>query len=559
MTPFRVTIMTFKARAILLTLLLTLLPLIGVTLTLEWSLISSSFRVKVPFLLDSITVVFSFTVLLISLRVIIFSTSYIAGDKNLNYFIRIVILFIFSINLLIFSPRLITLILGWDGLGLTSYLLVIYYMNDKSLGAGILTALSNRIGDALLILAASWALIAGHWRFSYFIGVNIFIGASIILTAITKRAQIPFSAWLPAAIAAPTPVSALVHSSTLVTAGVYLLIRFRPSLAELSIFGPTCFYLGALTCAIARLSAIHENDLKKIIALSTLRQLGIIIMSLGAEQPSLAFLHLVSHALFKALLFICAGTIIHLINNNQDIRLIGNIRLIRPITVVMLNTANLSLCGFPFLAGFYSKDAIIEAFLVTSLPIPRAIIIIRRICLSAAYSMRLSITLLWSPIKRHPSQYCSKYTYISYAILILGATSGGAFLTWVLNPLQTPFTPQLLKLFPFLTIMFLFIATFLYNATFFIKYMNRMWFLTFISSNPNNDIIIMRNKVVIYNEITWIEKARGSGTLKTLLNTRKAIQAPRDIDLSIILSGALILILMLMLICPDSLKKASDF
>ena len=559
MTPFRVAIMiTLKASAILLTLLLTLLPLFRVSTTLEWTLLAGPYRLKIPFLLDSITSSFSFTVLLISLRVILFSTSYIAGG-DVNYFITIVLLFIISINFLIFSPNLITLMLGWDGLGLTSYLLVIYYNNDKSLRAGMLTAITNRIGDALLILAARWALIAGHWSFSYYRGLNAFIGVSVLLTAITKRAQIPFSAWLPAAIAAPTPVSALVHSSTLVTAGVYLLIRYNPRLSGLFFFGPTCFYLGALTCTMARIAAIHENDLKKIIALSTLRQLGIIIISLGAGQPHLAFLHLVSHALFKALLFICAGTIIHLMNNNQDIRLIGNMCMISPITVTILNTANLSLCGFPFLAGFYSKDAIIEAFFTTNLPIPAQRLIIVSICLSAAYSIRLSAILLWSPIKGLPTQYCRKYTYLAFTLLIGGAITGGAILTWGLSPLQNPFTPQRLKLFPFLTIMLLFFLTFFHNATFFIKYINSIWFLTFISSNPNNNLAIIRNQKILYNEITWIEKIRGAGTSGSLEKIRKKIQEPRDYDMSMMLSAMLLGTLLLLIIYQDSLKKASDF
>lgn len=146
-----------------------------------------------------------------------------------------------------------------------------------------------------------------------------------MICAMTKRAQIPFSAWLPAAIAAPTPVSSLVHSSTLVTAGVYLLIRFYASLRMFYYFCFFVFFSGVITCFMASLAAIYEYDLKKIIALSTLRQLGVMIIALGLGFPMLAFFHLVTHALFKALLFICAGTIIHSRYNNQDIRFIGDL------------------------------------------------------------------------------------------------------------------------------------------------------------------------------------------------------------------------------------------
>lgn len=316
-------------------------------------------------------------------------------EAPLHYFTILVLLFVLSINILIFIPNLIILLLGWDGLGLTSYLLVIYYRNNKSIGAGIITALTNRVGDALLILAIARALISGYWDLSISpFTINLTISVLIIVAAITKRAQIPFSAWLPAAIAAPTPVSALVHSSTLVTAGIYLIIRFYPTLRRFEILKFICFYIGALTCLIARTSAIAENDLKKIIALSTLRQLGIIIIALGLEQPQLAFFHLITHALFKALLFICAGTVIHIENNNQDIRLIGSLESASPVTTVTLNTANLSLCGTPFLAGFYSKDAIVERFFITSLPLTSRVILISRVCLTAAYTIRLSIATL---------------------------------------------------------------------------------------------------------------------------------------------------------------------
>lgn len=249
-----------------------------------------------------------------------------SGDVNLEYFIYIVLLFVLSINFLIYVPHLVFLLLGWDGLGLTSYLLVVYYQNDKSLGAGIVTALSNRVGDSFLILSICWCFLRGGWSLGVVsFGFVFFSGLFIFLGSITKRAQIPFSAWLPAAIAAPTPVSSLVHSSTLVTAGVYLLVRFYPSLSVHFYFCYFVFYLGVVTCLMSSFSAIYENDLKKIIALSTLSQLGVMFMALGLGFPLLAFFHLVTHAMFKALLFVCAGTIIHSMCNNQDVRLIGGL------------------------------------------------------------------------------------------------------------------------------------------------------------------------------------------------------------------------------------------
>lgn len=191
-------------------------------------------------------------------------------------------------------------------------------------------------------------------------------------------------------MAAPTPVSSLVHSSTLVTAGIYLLIRFYPSLRVHSYFCYFIFYVGVVTCLMASFSALYENDLKKIVALSTLRQLGVIVMALGLGFPILAFFHLITHALFKALLFICAGTIIHSMQSNQDVRLIGNLWVRMPVTCTCLNVANLALCGFPFMAGFYSKDLIVESFLCSRFPISTGLLILLSVCLTGGYSVRLS-------------------------------------------------------------------------------------------------------------------------------------------------------------------------
>lgn len=266
--------------------------------------------------------------------------------------------------LLIISPNLIRILLGWDGLGLVSYCLVIYYQNVKSYNAGIITALTNRIGDVALLISIAWMINYGGFNYIFYVDyikgsveINV-IRTLVLLAAITKRAQIPFSSWLPAAIAAPTPVSALVHSSTLVTAGVYLLIRFNFALTEGLIF--FLLFIGTITIFIAGLGANFEFDLKKIIALSTLSQLGLIIGILALGEYKLAFFHLLTHALFKALLFICAGCIIHNLGNCQDIRYIGGLVNQMPLTCCYFIISNFSLCGLPFLAGFYSKDLILE-------------------------------------------------------------------------------------------------------------------------------------------------------------------------------------------------------
>jgi len=213
------------------------------------------------------------------------------------------------------------------------------------------------------------------------------IARLVILAAITKRAQIPFSSWLPAAIAAPTPVSSLVHSSTLVTAGVYLLIRFNYALTRTLIL--ILIFIGTITIFIAGLGANFEFDLKKIIALSTLRQLGLIISILALGEYKLALFHLLTHALFKALLFICAGCIIHNVGGYQDIRYIGALISCMPLTCTFFIISNLSLCGLPFLAGFYSKDLVLEVLSIRYLNMYIYIIFFLSTGLTVCYTFRL--------------------------------------------------------------------------------------------------------------------------------------------------------------------------
>ena len=247
------------------------------------------------------------------------------GDVFLSRFSWLVILFVVSIGLVIFIPNLVAILLGWDGLGLISFLLVIYYQNYKSLRAGMITILINRVGDVIILLRIGLFSYEGMWGILFFdcTGREGFIFFLILVAGMTKRAQIPFSRWLPAAMAAPTPVSALVHSSTLVTAGVFLLIRFYSYLSLFRIFKSVLLLVATLTILIAGMAANLERDLKKIIALSTLRQLGVIIGALGMGMWELSLFHLYTHAMFKALLFLCAGAFIHRSQHRQDIRVVG--------------------------------------------------------------------------------------------------------------------------------------------------------------------------------------------------------------------------------------------
>ena len=365
----------------------------GHELLLEWELVAvGRTYINLIFIFDYISIFFVGLVGLVAGRVILFRVSYISGEVYFGRFIGLVLRFVISIYLLILRPNIIRLLLGWDGLGVTSYLLVIFYQSSKSYNAGIITALTNRLGDVGLLVSLSLILSYGGWRYLYNThGSESLAGGLliiIVLSACTKSAQIPFSAWLPAAMAAPTPVSALVHSSTLVTAGVYLIIRINFLLAYTRA-GEMLIVLGTITIIMAGLAAILEIDIKKVIALSTLSQLGVIIMILGGGCPSLAYFHLLSHAYFKAILFICAGIIIHNIKDYQDIRKIGGGQTALGLTMVVLLRANLRLCGLPFLRGFYSKDLILETILVRGMGLIIMAAVLFSTFLTVAYSCRL--------------------------------------------------------------------------------------------------------------------------------------------------------------------------
>jgi len=273
----------------------------------------------------------------------IWSYYYLRQAETYPRFIILLISFISRMAALILFSNLYITLIGWDGLGVTSFLLVIFYKNRKRLGSGIITALTNRLGDALLVCVLGFLIVQG---------IHSTLLVLIVSLSLTKSAQFPFSSWLPAAIAAPTPVSALVHSSTLVTAGVYVLLRYC------QVDTTALLYIGSSTILLAGIRACVERDLKKVVALRTLSQLGVIMVSLGANAKSYCFFHLMSHALFKALLFICIGTCIHVVYGTQDYRRFNNLS---PLNLSLLCTvANLSLMGFVFTSGFYSKDIILE-------------------------------------------------------------------------------------------------------------------------------------------------------------------------------------------------------
>nr|YP_010262158.1 NADH dehydrogenase subunit 5 [Somanniathelphusa hainanensis]UIB42765.1 NADH dehydrogenase subunit 5 [Somanniathelphusa hainanensis] len=483
----------------------------GVSEVVEWEVLnlnSTSFVFTLIF--DWISLSFLSFVFLISGSVLYYSGSYMGGDKNFNRFMYLVILFVFSMGAMVLSPNLISILLGWDGLGLVSYVLVIYYQNEKSANAGMLTVLSNRVGDVAILLSIGLMVKLGGWNFffySYYLSDEdwLIFKLLVVLAAMTKSAQIPFSAWLPAAMAAPTPVSALVHSSTLVTAGVYLMIRFSPMFMT-SWVQSMLLIISCLTMFMAGLGANFEYDLKKIIALSTLSQLGVMLSILALGYPDLAFFHLLSHALFKALLFMCAGVVIHSVGEYQDIRLMGGLIKFMPLSVVYMTVANLALCGFPFLAGFYSKDMILEVGFMGLMNFISFFLYVLSTGLTVSYTMRLIFYSLSGDFNLNllkDVKDTDKIMTSSMMLLGFSAVVGGSALSWVLFP--EPYMICMSGLMKSLVLMISMIGAvlgYLYNllnvtyslmslkSYFLVVMLGSMWFMPYLSATKKSEGVL---------------------------------------------------------------------
>nr|WBU10588.1 NADH dehydrogenase subunit 5 [Megacampsomeris sp. 1 YJY-2023a] len=373
-------------------------------MNLEMELLNYSINViSISIFIDWVSLLFMSVVMWISSMILLYSKSYMSDIKKIlqKRFIFLLLMFILSMLMVIFMFKSITgLILGWDGLGLSSYCLVIYYQNYQSLNSGMVTILINRMGDITIIMSLCLMMMENlsSMNIEYMGMLNIFM---ILLAALTKSAQIPFSSWLLKAMAAPTPVSALVHSSTLVTAGMYIIIRYMDFYYS-SMFLSLMFFTGSLTMFMASLLANFENDIKKIIALSTLSQLGLMMTIMSMGYSNLAYFHLLTHAMFKSVLFMCAGTFIHNMKNNQDIRYYGSMFYSLPITSMIFISATFSLCGFPFLSGFYSKDLILEMIYMNKCNWLSFILLNFSMCFTCSYSIRLNKKILFGKINWTP-------------------------------------------------------------------------------------------------------------------------------------------------------------
>nr|YP_009350267.1 NADH dehydrogenase subunit 5 [Apilitermes longiceps]AQP26717.1 NADH dehydrogenase subunit 5 [Apilitermes longiceps] len=525
---------------------------------IDWNIVTlNGSSVIMTFLFDWMSLLFMGFVFIISSLVILYSDDYMFGDLNIIRFIFLVLMFVVSMMFLIISPNVISILLGWDGLGLVSYLLVIYYQNVSSYGAGMLTVLSNRVGDVALLMVIAWMINFGSWSFIYYLdfmsgSVEMeLISFLVVLAAMTKSAQIPFSSWLPAAMAAPTPVSALVHSSTLVTAGVYLLIRFSPSFS--CWLNMILLFISGLTMFMAGLGANFEFDLSSIIALSTLSQLGLMIMTISIGFSGLAFFHLLTHALFKALLFMCAGGVIHSMGDSQDIRIMGGLSIYMPFTSSSLMVSNFALCGMPFLAGFYSSDYILEMFSMSYVNVFGFLLLFLSTGLTVCYSFRLFYFVMCGDFNFVPSYSMieSNYNMVFGMIgLLIMSVLGGGSLMWLICPTPSVIClPYYLKFLTLFVVLvggwfgyalsgFVFgdnlISIYFYSTS---SFVGSMWFMPFFSTYGVSfvPLSIGYDSTSVFDS-GWMEYFGGQGFYWILFNLGKINQWFQYNNLKVFLS-----------------------
>lgn len=320
---------------------------------------------------DSLTVSMLIPVLMISSLVHIYSISYMSNDPHIQRFFSYLSLFTFMMIILVTADNYLLMFVGWEGVGVCSYLLVSFWFTRIAANQSSISAfLTNRVGDCFLTIgmfAILWSL--GNLDYSTvfslapYINGNLItiIGICLLIGAMAKSSQVGLHVWLPMAMEGPTPVSALIHAATMVTAGVYLLMRSSPLIEYSSTLLLLCLWLGAITTVFSSLIGLFQQDIKKVIAYSTMSQLGMMVIAVGLSSYNIALFHLINHAFYKGLLFLGAGAVIHAVADNQDFRKYGGLISYLPLTYSVILIASLSLVAFPFMTGFYSKDFILES------------------------------------------------------------------------------------------------------------------------------------------------------------------------------------------------------
>tara|TARA_A100001011_G_scaffold387323_1_gene464884 strand:- start:49 stop:1956 length:1908 start_codon:yes stop_codon:yes gene_type:complete len=418
------------------------------------------FNIGIGYLIDKFSSIMLVVVLSISSIVHLYSIDYMKEEKDFKRFFSYIALFTFSMVLLVISNNLIQLFIGWEGVGLVSYLLIgFFYKKQSAIKANLKAFLINRIGDMFFILgiAMVYAVFDSFDYKTIFGSINItnistldhyfgldyidFACLFLFFGAMAKSAQIPLHVWLPDSMEGPTPISALIHAATMVTAGIFMVARLSP-LYELALFtNDFILLIGASTALFIGVIAIFENDIKKVIAYSTISQLGYMVAALGINAYSTSFFHLYTHAFFKALLFLCAGSVIMSLHHNQDIRTMGGLKSKLPITYISFLIGTLCIIGFPFTSGFFSKDLILEVMLYKNSTISfiAYLMLLLGALVTTIYSLRLLFLVFFNEYRGEDLQNIreqSKVITIPLIMLsVLSILSGYLIKTFVELPI----------------------------------------------------------------------------------------------------------------------------
>ena len=418
------------------------------------------FNIGIGYLIDKFSSIMLVVVLSISSIVHLYSIDYMKEEKDFKRFFSYIALFTFSMVLLVISNNLIQLFIGWEGVGLVSYLLIgFFYKKQSAIKANLKAFLINRIGDMFFILgiAMVYAVFDSFDYKTIFGSINItnistldhyfgldyidFACLFLFFGAMAKSAQIPLHVWLPDSMEGPTPISALIHAATMVTAGIFMVARLSP-LYELALFtNDFILLIGASTALFIGVIAIFENDIKKVIAYSTISQLGYMVAALGINAYSTSFFHLYTHAFFKALLFLCAGSVIMSLHHNQDIRTMGGLKSKLPITYISFLIGTLCIIGFPFTSGFFSKDLILEVMLYKNSTISfiAYLMLLLGALVTTIYSLRLLFLVFFNEYRGedlHNIKEQSKVITIPLIMLsVLSILSGYLIKTFVELPI----------------------------------------------------------------------------------------------------------------------------